>query len=164
MQAQSSNMHAQLQHAHKASYTSAGPVSAQQHRDVRAAARNKSGQYRQQQQDNSSQRSTDYEQLIAPISITDVSSVADIQYAALPDYVGQVQLSSSRSSSKGGRPGKPTSTRHDGRRGSLVKIRVPPRRYVRLINWEVKGPEVRQVHATRGEGGRGGNVGSQDVA
>lgn len=86
-----------------------------------AAAARRSGQYRQKQQQADSPQ-----QLIAPIDpLENPAAAAGGQAAALPGYVGRAQPVSSR---REGRPGRQTSGRHDRRRGSLVKIRVAPRR------------------------------------
>lgn len=98
------------------------------HTHVAAAAKGR-GRY---QQDSSS--STDADQVIAPVSPFVQEAAVQSQYQASPSYTsssdsqGRGSRAGSRQAS--GRPGKPTSPRHDSRRGSLVKIRVPPRRCV----------------------------------
>lgn len=102
----------------------------------------KGGKYRQGQQGDSSSSS---DQLVTPTAIPvdplDLTSAAQYQYGAveqyaagLPAYIDPSQYSNSSYSSSrsgtGGRSGKPTSTRHNGRRGSLLKFRVAPRRFV----------------------------------
>lgn len=82
------------------------------------AAARRSGQLRQQQADSP-------QQFIAPIDPGEHPAAAGGQGAGLPGYVGPVQPVSNR---REGRPGRQTSGRHDRRRGSLVKIRVAPRR------------------------------------
>lgn len=118
-----------------------------QARTVQAAAAargGKGGRYRQSQQQ---QQQRDGDAIIAPLTTLDSAllpaqapAAADEQQylPRLPEYVGSVpaaaatrgagvgRTNTNNTNSKGSR--KPTSTRHDGRRGALVKIRVAPRR------------------------------------
>lgn len=130
-----------------------------------ASGSRKLGRYRKGQQRDSSTSGPDQVVTptalpIDPLDLTSSTLPGQFHYGAaeqyavgLPSYIDPSQYSSSSYSSSrsgtAGRSGKPTSTRHDGRRGSLLKFRVAPRRSVAAGNMLSRGSSSGGVQCTR---------------